>query len=174
MNTVSIKISNLVQSEFGPFGKVLGPIDSKPYYSENGLEFWHGIDKIIVKEGKAQLSWLEIKGPRPFFCREMERHNNCSTTIIQMEGRSVVLFGQSQKNKSNKTLPNPDTIKAFLFDGTRGVNLKPGTWFWNRYPLTKNTSYIFILGKDFDTEIVDLEEELGIIIDLDIKSQLYS
>ena len=84
MNMVNIKPGFLNSKSFKPFGMVLGPGEIEPYYTEPGLDFWHGIDRIQAEKGEGQLSWLDIRGPRPFECNEMERHSNCTTTIIQI------------------------------------------------------------------------------------------
>lgn len=168
MNMVSIRVDSLDSRTFEPFGTVLESGRVRPYYSEPGLDFWYGIDEIQTEKGNSQLSWLDIKEQRPFLCSQMEYHNNCSTTIIPMKGKSIILFGLSKESCVDKSLPDPDTFKAFRFDGTRGVNLKPGVWFWNRYPLTPSASYIFILGKDFNTDIIDLKQKLGITIKLEM------
>lgn len=167
-----IKVSKLERKSFSPYGTIISKPDSKPYMSNVEFDFWLGIDDIIVKDEIPQINWFTIKSNPSFICSKFERHVNFTTTIIPVIGQCIMVFSLSKGNKKRESiLPEINSIKAFYFDGTKGVNLKPGTLFWNRYPLTTEASFIVILKKDFifnkkDTDIIDLKENFDINIKL--------
>lgn len=173
-NMLKIKVSKLEHNAFKPYGTLICTKDSAPYASNDEFDFWLGLDNIITVNSSAQINWLVLKYNSKFICNFLEQHINCTTTIIPVEGQSIILFGLSENEKgSDMALPDLKSIAAFYFDGTKGVNLKPGTWFWNRYPMTDKTTFAVILKHNFvynaeDTKIINLQEEFKTTIKIEL------
>jgi ureidoglycolate lyase len=162
---LDVKIEKLTSRSFAPFGTVVGPDVIKPQIANSEFTFWNNIDDIRVGKGTAQLAWLNLKKANSYTCDTMERHKRSSTTIVPMIGSAVILFSLSDE----RSLPDPNSIKAFYFDGSVAANMNPGVWFWNRYPLFGQASLLFILEKSFhinDVEMVDLRQTLQVTLRL--------
>lgn len=171
--TLNIKVNKLEHSSFKPYGALISPDDVAPCISNKEFDFWLGLDNIITGNDTAQINWLNIKYNPDFICNYLEQHINCTTTLIPVEGQAIILFGLSENNNHPDILPDLKSVKAFYFDGSKGVNLKPGTWFWNRCPMNSRASFVAILKHNFiyndsDTKIVDLREKFGISIKLEL------
>jgi len=162
VKTIKIEAVDLDSESFKPYGKVIGKQLKKPDYSERDLNFWKGIDDLEFSNETGQLSLLELTNPRDLICEELERHCDTSMGIIPLTGKSIIIFGLSERNDNNtNSLPDLDTIKAFIFDGSKGVNIKPGVWFWIRYTITKKSTFAIILKRNFAVEIINIKEKFG-------------
>ncbi len=92
----------------------------------------------------------------------MERHINCSETLVPVEGESIAVF----------TLSGPDnlldlsTAKAFYLNISMVLNINPGVWHWIPFPLKDKADFMVILSKKaFDgkyIEVIELKEALKI------------
>jgi len=169
MKKLEIKVENLSDKSFEPYGAVIEPKASKPTFSNSDLNLWFGIDDIKLNSGVAQICWLEVKSRRPFVCDKLECHMNCSETIIPMSGQSIIVVGLFKGKPGYDSLPDINSIEAFFIDGTKGVNLKPGVWHWLPYPLSGKAHFALVLKKgtpEEDLRIVDLNKELSMSIKL--------
>jgi ureidoglycolate hydrolase len=57
-------------------------------------------------------------------------------------------------------------VRAFICDGTAGVNLALRTWHWGPYPIHDYVDLVNVQGKFFstDNEIAYLERDLGVVV----------
>jgi ureidoglycolate hydrolase len=60
------------------------------------------------------------------------------------------------------------SVRAFVCDGSAGVNLALRTWHWGPYPLTDYVDLVNVQGKFFETdnEIAYLERDLGVVVEI--------
>jgi ureidoglycolate hydrolase len=59
------------------------------------------------------------------------------------------------------------TIKAFILDGTRAINLKKGVWHDLPFLLTEKAEFIVLFEKEThekDLEVVELKEKVELIL----------
>jgi len=58
-------------------------------------------------------------------------------------------------------------VKAFVCDGSAGVNLALGTWHWGPYPLLSHVDLVNVQGAGFanDNEIAYLERDLDVVVE---------
>ena len=167
VKTIKLKVKKLSPESFKPYGKIIGKQSSKPSYSEKDLNFWEGIDELNFSNGTGQLSWLELTYPRALICEELERHIDSGMGIIPVTGKSLIVFGLSKIGAKNKNaLPDLNSIKAFSFDGSKGVNIKPGVWFWIRYTLSKKSTYAIILKRNFAVQIINLRDNFATVFEI--------
>lgn len=166
---MEVKVQPLTRVAFKPFGEIIGKQDDKPPISEADFGYWPGISTIQLSNNVAQLSLLEVVRPRPFICEKLECHLYCSEGIIPLEGQSIIVFGLSKNGGGNSSQVDLETISAFIFDGTRAVNIKKGVWHWLPYPLSEKASFVIILAREThinDMKVVDLKKEYGLEIRL--------
>jgi ureidoglycolate hydrolase len=59
-------------------------------------------------------------------------------------------------------------VRAFVCDGSAGVNLALGTWHWGPYPITDYVDLVNVQGKGFadDNEIAHLQRDLGVVVEV--------
>jgi ureidoglycolate hydrolase len=61
-----------------------------------------------------------------------------------------------------------ETVRAFVCDGSAGVNLALGTWHWGPYPIADHVDLVNVQGRDFehDNEVAYLERDLDTIVEV--------
>lgn len=171
MEIMEIKVQTLNKKAFEPFGDIIGKQDDKPTLSDDDFAYWPGLSDIQLTNNIGQLSVLELKRPRPFVCEKLECHLYCSEAIIPLEGQSIGIFGLSKNSNEDDFQIDLNSIKAFIFDGTKGVNIKKGVWHWLPYPLSEKVYLVVILAKEThnnDLQIVDLREKYNLSIKLNL------
>ncbi len=57
-------------------------------------------------------------------------------------------------------------VRAFVCDGTAGINLALGTWHWGPYPLMDHVDLVNVQGRGFadDNEVAHLARDLGVVV----------
>jgi ureidoglycolate hydrolase len=59
-------------------------------------------------------------------------------------------------------------VRAFICDGSAGVNLALGTWHWGPYPILDYVDLVNVQGKGFanDNEVAYLERDLDVVVEV--------
>ena len=76
---------------------------------------------------------------------------------------TVVLVGPPDVDFSDDA--HLDELRAFLCDGSAGINLALGTWHAGPYPLTDHVDLVNVQGKQVlanDVEEAHLDRDLGV------------
>jgi ureidoglycolate lyase len=168
---MKIKVQRLDNESFTPFGDIIGRPRIKPEISTPEIDVWPGISDIELCSGKGQFYWMDIKVPRPFICDSFEKHKTCGEVLIPIEGQSIAIFGLSKNNIPESEDLDQSTLKAFILDGSLGVNINKGVWHWLPYPLSGSASFAVILEKDThkdDLLIKDFKVAEGLTIKLEL------
>jgi ureidoglycolate lyase len=90
--------------------------------------------------------------PRPLNVKWMEFHTKHTQTFIPLSGKPFyMVLGQPTCRKadgswddSESPLPNPDTVRAFYFDGSGGIVMEVGVWHEVPFPLDGETHFVCI------------------------------
>jgi len=90
--------------------------------------------------------------PRPYTVKWMEFHTKHTQTFIPLAGKPFyMVLGKptcrrpdGSWDESESTMPNPDDVTAFYFDGTGGIVMEVGTWHEVPFPLDGETNFIVI------------------------------
>ena len=180
----------LTEKSFANYGDVLGPngnsIDNKDFlklgYANMSdkvpderigkfdvLDYWGQIANI--SQEPMRFGFLRPK-KRPFEVSWLERHVKGTQTFIPLEGKkSIITVGIANENDNPEALPDLSSVKAFILDGDKGVNLYPGTWHWTPFPINSKCDFIILVRtnvKDDDLNFVDLERRLNTRIKIKI------
>ncbi len=159
MHRKIVKPEILTEEAFAPFGDVLHPGGEEPDQDLGIYRYWDKIAALEFSGDPTELGYLRVLR-RPFEFERMERHRKASQTFIPLS-RSTCIFALAPAGQLiDGERPDPDSIRAFILDGTRGVNLHVGTWHWSIFPVTESADYIMVVRRDTivdDLEIVDLE-----------------
>ena len=90
--------------------------------------------------------------PRPLEVRWMEFHTKHTQTFIPLAGKPFyMVLGKptcrrpdGSWDESQSTLPNPDDVTAFYFDGSGGIVMEVGVWHEVPFPLDGETHFVCI------------------------------
>jgi ureidoglycolate lyase len=115
--------------------------------------------------------------PRPLTVKWMEFHTKHTQTFIPLSGKPFYMVlgkptcrrADGSWDESASTLPDPESVRAFYFDGSGGVVMEVGVWHEVPFPLDGETHFICICtnetndnleaqGEDGDCEGGDLSK----------------
>lgn len=168
MKRVEIKIEELTEESFKPYGNIVDVPKRKPDYSNDDSDLWCEISEVKANQAAYQFCWLDVKRQRPFLCNHLECHLSTSETMIPISGQSIVVAAlPAELNAASLSLPDPKSMKAFFIDHSKGFIFKPRVWHWLPYPLSKKASFILLFKKgtpEEDLKIIDLNKELDLSI----------
>jgi ureidoglycolate lyase len=102
---------------------------------------------------------------QPLMCDHLNRHHRATQALIALGGRpTVVVVAPADVDLS--TREHLSSVRAFLCDGTAGINLALGTWHWGPYPLMDHVDLVNVQGRGFadDNEVAHLERDLGVVV----------
>ncbi len=149
--TQIVRAEPLSSAAFAPFGQV---IDQGDMVMElKGEEVFH-------------LNVLHYEY-KPLRCDHLNRHHRATQALVALGGKPTLLV-VAAKEYDFSTSDHLQHIRAFVADGTAGVNLAIGTWHWGPYPLLDHVDLVNVQGKYFDTdnEIAYLERDHGTAVEV--------
>ncbi|HIF08635.1 MAG TPA: ureidoglycolate hydrolase [Sneathiellales bacterium] len=138
-----------------PFGDILG--------SAGGVEFgaagfYDGKVQTcnptkFVSDDDTALTLAKIDR-RPFEVRFLEQHFKHTQSFIPLGGKPFVVV---MAPPTHTDLPDIDTVRAFLFDGSAGFNMKIGTWHEFPFAVEDGTEVIVILRNETNRDLRKVE-----------------
>ena len=102
---------------------------------------------------------------QPLVCDHLNRHHRATQALVALGGRpTVVVVAPADLDLSSRD--HLSSVRAFLCDGTAGINLALGTWHWGPYPLMDHVDLVNVQGRGFatDNEVAHLERDLGVVV----------
>lgn len=125
----SITIQPLSLENFAPFGDVICCAGNDFFHINDAhTERYHAlVETEIIGDAKAGISiFRNIKTTTiPFEISMLERHPNGSQAFIPMQGQKFLVVVAPSLNNDE---PDLSQLKAFITDGSQGVNYRAGTW----------------------------------------------
>ncbi|MDA0367849.1 MAG: ureidoglycolate lyase [Proteobacteria bacterium] len=185
---MSISVRNVTSEplnadQFAPFGDVLAPretrLDNRDLLAMgyarmsddvadsrlddfDVLDYWGGIANI--SQEPMRLGYLRPK-KRDLAFSWFERHLKGTQTFVPLKGaRSVIAVAPPYESNNPEALPKLDEVRAFVLDGSMGINLHPGTWHWTPFPLDDQSDFIILVRESVaedDLNFIDLEKRLN-------------
>jgi ureidoglycolate lyase len=150
-STYTVRAEPLTADAFAPFGQVVQEGDM--VMELRGDEVFH-------------LNVLHYDRT-PLRCDHLNRHHRATQMLVALAGKPTLLVvAPSELDFSDRA--HLDGVRAFLCDGTAGVNLALGTWHWGPYPVADYVDLVNVQGKDFehDNEVAHLERDLGTVVEV--------
>lgn len=100
-------------------------------------------------------------------CDHLNRHHRATQALVALAGKPTLLV-VAPKEFDFSTTDHLSSVKAFVCDGSAGVNLGLGTWHWGPYPILDYVDLVNVQGKNFstDNEIAYLERDLGVVVEV--------
>ena len=151
MKIVQIRAKPLTSNAFKPFGEVVGE-DKINLALKKGEKFRMGI--INARNDGFRIGGLNF-------------HRNSTQALVPLEGKAclVVVAPPDATFKKAKDLKQ---IKAFVCDGSVGINLGLRTWHQALLPLGPEMKMLNVQGVNSgkDTYSVDFEDALGAVVEV--------
>jgi ureidoglycolate lyase len=127
-----------------------------------------GLDKIQMKivNDRFRMGVIAVKY-QPFRITHLTRHIQSTQALIPLGGRAcLVVVAPPTVN-----LDNPEDlkqVKAFINDGSYGINVDLGTWHMTPLPLGPEVSLVNIQGEHSgeDTEERSFEEKFDTVLEV--------
>jgi ureidoglycolate lyase len=147
---LQIKAEPLTADAFHPFGQVIG------------------MDTVRMKivNDRFRMGTINIKC-QPFRITRLNRHIKSTQALIPLGGKAclVVVAPPTVDLDSPEHLKQ---VKAFIDDGSYGVNIDLGTWHMALLPLGSEISMVNIQGEHSgaDTDERSFEETLNTVIEI--------
>jgi ureidoglycolate lyase len=149
-----VRAEPLTSEGFAPFGQVVG--QDEVTIELRGEEIFH-LDVISYDH-------------KPLRFTVLNRHHNATQALVALNGKpTVVLVGPADLDFS--TVDHLDALRAFVCDGSAGINLALGTWHAGPYPLTDHVDLVNVQGKhvlEDDVEEAHLERDLGVVVTISL------
>jgi ureidoglycolate lyase len=103
----------------------------------------------------------------PLRCDHLNRHHKATQALVALAGKATLLV-VAPAAYDFSTDDHLAHLRAFVCDGSAGVNLALGTWHWGPYPITDYVDLVNVQGKGFagDNEIAFLERDLGVVVEV--------
>jgi ureidoglycolate lyase len=103
---------------------------------------------------------------QPLVCDHLNRHHKATQALVALAGRPTVL-AVAPSTYDFSTTDHLSSVRAFLCDGSAGVNLSLGTWHWGPYPLMHDVDLVNVQGAGFvnDNEVAHLRRDLGVVVE---------
>jgi len=171
MKLIEVKAEILNQEAFPAFGEVIDKEKISPEISNDVCSYTPGVSDIQLTNDIAQISLLELKKPRPFICESFERHMNCSEATMPLGGQSIAIFGLPDKIDDIDSGIDLNSIRAFILDGTKAINVRKRIWHCLPFPVSENALYAIIFEKNThvnDIGMLDLEKRYDLKIKINI------
>lgn len=154
----TLRLQALTPEAFAPFGDVIG-VDGREadVINDGHTRKFADLARIdIAREGGRPAIHLYRSRPLklPLSVEVMERHPLGSQAFVPLQGRPFVVVVAPAGNA-----PERDAIRAFLADGSQGVNLARGVWHHYQVTLEEESDYLVIdragPGENFEEARID-------------------
>jgi ureidoglycolate lyase len=151
--TVKLKIEPMTEEAFSPYGELW---DAKAYPSDHRQSF----PVNYYPEGKptATVLWQPYQ---TLTFTKLERHFHATHVFIPVSGSlAAVAVALPTDEDDPMAIPDPDSVRAFLIDGTKGFGYKKATWHsLDRYILSPpGTTFVSFNTSPNPTQTVDFME----------------
>jgi ureidoglycolate lyase len=147
--TYAVAAEPLTAEGFAPFGQVIARGD------------------MVMELRDGEVFHLNVLSydRRPLVCDHLNRHHKATQALVALAGRPTLVV-VAPKAYDFATRDDLAHVRAFVCDGTAGINLSLGTWHWGPYPLMDHVDLVNVQGKNFadDNEVAHLARDLDVVV----------
>jgi ureidoglycolate lyase len=138
---------------------------SAPGFAPYGQVIAEGDMRMELRDGEAFHLNVLSYDRRPLECDHLNRHHRATQALVALAGRPTVVV-VAPASAGFSTSEDLSSLRAFVCDGTAGINLALGTWHWGPYPLMDHVDLVNVQGRGFaeDNEVVHLQRDLGLVV----------
>ena len=141
----------LTTKAFAPFGQVVAT----------------GAMVMELREGEEFALNVLSYDRQPLVVDHLNRHHKATQMLVALAGKPTLLV-VAPKEFDFSTRDHLAHVRAFICDGSAGVNLALATWHWGPYPLMDHVDLVNVQGAGFldDNEVAFLERDLGVVVNV--------
>ena len=152
---VDLPLEPLAGRAFAPFGEIIGVGEGPPVFAGPHIESW--AMRFACEDRVALMYARYVHQPMEFSCLETHRHvSQCFIPLGYCP--SVMVVAPPAARSRNPRPPAPESVRAFLVPGDRGIVLWRRTWHaQTRFPVPP-TGGAFALLTSVETQR-ELERE---------------
>lgn len=148
-----VRAEPLTSEAFAPFGQVVG------------------LDECRIELREGEVFHLDVLSydHRPLHVDHLNRHHRATQALIPLDAKpAVVVVAPHDVDFSERS--HVATLRAFVLDGSLGVNLALGTWHEGPYALGPHVDLANFQGLHVtdDNEVAHLERDLGVVVEVAI------
>ncbi|MEY2426757.1 MAG: ureidoglycolate lyase [Actinomycetota bacterium] len=105
----------------------------------------------------------------PLVCDHLNRHHNATQALVALAGKPTLIV-VAPKEYDFTTRDHLVHVRAFICDGSAGVNLSLATWHWGPAPLMDHVDLVNVQGAGFlnDNEVAHLERDHGVVVNVQL------
>ena len=161
--TKIIQIQPLTHEKFSPFGEVISCAENDFFHINDAhTERYHALVQTeIIGEARTGISiFRNIKTTTiPFEISMLERHPKGSQAFIPMQGQRFLVIVAPNLNADE---PDLSELKAFITDGSQGVNYRAGTWHHPLLTLESPSDFAVVdrIGSGHNCDVFQFNEKL--------------
>ncbi len=163
----TIQIQPLTKEFFLPFGEVIACENNNFFHINDAhTERYHALTQTeIIGEARTGISiFRNIKTTQiPFEISMLERHPNGSQAFIPMQGQQFLVVVAPSLNSGE---PDLSQLKAFMTDGSQGVNYRVGTWHHPLLTLESPSDFAVVdrIGHGHNCDVFEFQNNIQILI----------
>jgi ureidoglycolate lyase len=149
VDTFEVRAEPLTADAFAPFGQVIAEGDMV----------------MELRDGETFHLNVLSYDRHPLECDHLNRHHKATQALIALAGRPTLVVVAPREHDFS-TRDHLSSVRAFVCDGTAGINLALGTWHWGPYPLMDHVDLVNVQGEGFanDNEVAHLARDLGVVV----------
>jgi ureidoglycolate hydrolase len=150
--SLTVHAEPLTAEQFRPFGQVIGLDDVR--IELRGDEQFH-LDIISYDR-------------KPIRATVLNRHRNATQALVALDAKPTVII-VAPPEVDFSSADHLDTLRAFVCDGSLGINLGLRTWHEGPFPLGPHVDLVNVQGRhvlENDNEVAHLERDLGVVVDV--------
>src|SRR5947208_14571599 len=150
--TYTLRAEPLTPEAFKPFGQVIGR------------------DEVHIEARDGEVLRLDIISydRKDIRVDHLNRHHKATQALVALDAKpTVIVVGPPDVDFSKKE--HLDALRAFVCDGSLGINLALGTWHEGPFPLGPHVDLVNVQGKhviESDNEVAYIERDLGVVVEV--------
>jgi ureidoglycolate lyase len=140
----------LTPEAFAPYGQVIG----------------RDVVTVQAREGEELTLDVIHYDRRPFVIDHLNRHHHATQALVPLAGRPACIV-VGARELTFDTEADVEQLRAFVLDGSRGLNLAIGTWHEGPWPLLEDVDLVNVQGRNVlanDNEVAYLARDLGVVV----------
>lgn len=163
LRNLTVRVEEATPAVLEGYGDILGRTDVPVSVSEfmETVELRKPVR--FISDDKTILS-LATLHRRPLEVRWLERHYKHTQTFIPLGGKPFVI---ALAKPTEAEFPDPEDVRAFLFDGSCGLTMNVGTWHEFPFALADPTDMVVILRSETNQNLHNVSDNEASGEDLD-------
>lgn len=165
MELRTLKVEAATRENFAPYGVLIAPDDNvtprtSDFYGDK-VQLWAPGGFVSDDQTRISVARIHARAPEVIW---MERHFKHTQSFLPLGGRPfIAVLGAP----TDTHCPDPETVRAFYFDGSAGAQLHLGTWHEFPFPAEDLVEVAIIIRKETQDNLEEKEDNEALGADLE-------